>query len=1293
MNFDSKQKFSIRKYSIGAASVLLGTVLFGVGLPSDSVQADEVSTDAVTSEATESTSDLLVTSSVETASTDVATLETAAPASVSTETAVAETSGQASPSVAVETTETVKSAVVADSASAETVVMPAPAKVSQPVSQDQVQTAKAEEKQELSTQVETPAAGTNAFRNGSQATSRVVSNWNGFVSALNDSNIQNITISGNIVASGDNGNTDNGRAGSVDRSLNINSKARAVTIQGRNESASLDLLSNTLKLTGDAWSLGFKNLKLATANSKGAVDLTATSGRNTVTFDNVAVTGTLYGGGGNTAVVIKGNTSSTVSDSYRAANGQLQHVQRNVGTAGHSQQRREANIHDAKSVTVAEGASLTLNRSSQGDAINLADSGSVVRVADRAGLTINMNTNNGTESARYHNAGIFMENGGNVVTGKDSRLVLNTSIGQGISLGMKRPADGITHLDRWGGYGTANAFKKNVSGGLTIGDNASFTFTGRDGLMFGNNTSFKTGNNAKVRFENKGRGVAIDFGDNSHVVFGKKSTNTFHSVGKGPKSGGGPSGSYNAYNYIGVNENGTITVDEYATFRVQMDNRGDNAWDDVVNLDSKSGRKDRALFQANKGSIVDIRDDNTNYYAELISVPLGNSTNTYFQFNNPLYVSFMRYTDSSGRSAGEITGKLPVTTPQGNNPEQIGHGNILYISNGAKNSGNRVEFNGPNGTRVNPGAGTYTVYSMNKDGRDVTSRDKQSSVWTDIQGGAMSIAGFKPGGKPEINPTMATSVRTGSSSGGVLATDKTYGIDPVTANRQNIWVSNGTSINPNAHHQNVIRYVYEDGTPVLDENGQAKVVVQSSDWNRTLEVAIDQDHFKKVLKNQSVANGDEFLAAYAKAQYVVRDVDGDGVGDTGWKLTGTKNSKATYDTVLSPELDGYKAEILSTNVPGLSTGSDASRVSVTFNPADIKDQIVVNQNGRRTVSETYWRNIVDKVELQNYETVVVYKLDKQKASVKYVNITDGKNTELAKDNLEGRGGETIDYSTASRIDGYRKQGYELISDGFSTASDKTFDKDASVDQEFTVDLKERILPVGPDDVKPKPDVPVTPEDPASWPKTVETLQPLRRKGTQTINYREVENGKEVLKPVKNKVTFERIAYINLVTGDIKYTSWRIAHTERMTDEEIAAEEASRVTASAVAPTRLTNTTEALSTVTSPVAAPVNTPVTAVGSAPSHSAVASETSTTRSNNTAAVISAPVAAPSVSARPVVAPATSTVASADRKPAVRLVTTAEAITAVQGPTTSVKPKATAKPAAAKPRLVRGQGSRRHR
>lgn len=1094
--FNRRQRFSLRKYSIGVCSVLLGTALFAAG--SKTVLADEAENPA------DSSSDVVL-GGVE-ADKGISLSKSA------TENSSAPTSYNAAA--------VVQPSVVENSQHEDDENTGEQANVGQPAT------------------VSREATGTSGFRNSGEVTSRVVSNWNGFVSALNDSSIRNITISGNVVATGDNGNTDNGRANSVDRTVTINSQGRNLIIQGRNNQASLDLLSNSLKFTGSsAWNLVFKNLQLATGNSKGVVDLSSTAGFNTVTFENVESQGSsLYGGGGNTDVIVKGKTTSTVSDSYRSANGQTQYVQRNVGPAGHSVLRREANIHDAKSVTVADGASLTLNRSSQGDGINLAG-GSTVRVNDGASLTINMNTNNGTESARYHNAGIFMEHGGTVVTGKDSKLTLNTSIGQAISLGMGRPADGLTHLDRWGGYGTGNAFRRNGNSSLTIGEHASFNFTGRDGLVFGNNATFTTGENSHVRFENKGRGTAIDFGDNSRVVFGKKSTNTFHSVGKGPKSGGGPSGSYNAYNYIGLNENSSILVDDYATFRVQMDNRGANPWDDVINLDSKYGWKDQPLFQANKGSIVDVRDDNTDYYAELISVPLGGSTNVVFQFNNPLYVSFMRYTNSEGRSAGEITGKLPLGIAQGNNPEQIGHGNILYISNASRASGNHIEFNGPTGTRVNRGAGTYTVYSLNRDGRDVVSKNKMSSVWTDIQGGEMSIAGFKPGGKPEINPSLSTSVQTGSSSGGVLATDKTYGIDPVTANRQNIWVSNGTSINPHATHTNTIRYVYEDGSPVLDANGKPKVVVQTSDWKRLLEVAIDQDQFKNVLRNSSVANGDEFLAAYGKTEYIVRDIDGDGIGDTGWQLAGTTNSKATYDTVISPEVEGYKAEILSTNVPGLAVGTKASRVTVTFNPANIKDDVVVTQGGRRTVSETYWRNIVDNVQLTNYETVIVYKQDKQKANVKYVNVTS--NIELAKDEMEGRGGALIEYSTANRIAAYKKVGYRLLQDGFTNAADKHYDTNASVDQEFVVSLEERIEPVTPRDPKPVPGIPVTPEDPASWPKEVKDMKDLERNATQTIHYREGESGKEVLKTIIRKITFERTAYVNLVTGNITYSSWRI----------------------------------------------------------------------------------------------------------------------------------------------------------
>ena len=89
---------------------------------------------------------------------------------------------------------------------------------------------------------------------------------------------------------------------------------------------------------------------------------------------------------------------------------------------------------------------------------------------------------------------------------------------------------------------------------------------------------------------------------------------------------------------------------------------------------------------------------------------------------------------------------------------------------------------------------------MNRDGKDSQTKNKQSSVWTNIQNGSMPIAGFQSG-RPDIQPANAQSVPTGSSSGGVSATDRTYGIDPVGNNRQNIWVSNGSKINPTGVHK------------------------------------------------------------------------------------------------------------------------------------------------------------------------------------------------------------------------------------------------------------------------------------------------------------------------------------------------------------------------------------------------------------------------------------------------------------------------------------------------------------
>ena len=1129
--FNRRQRFSLRKYSIGVCSVLLGTALFAA----HGAQADELaSTDTpVTPEESvtgDDSSSLVTTSTTTAQQTDPTSVVSAStePSATLDLTPSVTTSADASTG---ETTNTqAETAKESNESVSESSVENHSDKVSQTDSHEN-----SSDKTQKSSNSDDSNRSSRTRRDTSAAASasstvavdaqKEVSSWSEFVAALQDSSIKEITVKGNIVAAGDNGNTDNGRSGSVDRKITINTQARPLTIKGENQNASLDLLSNTLELTGAAWELNFKNLKLASANSKGPVDLSKTSGPNTVTFDNVTSVGSsLYGGGGNTNVVIKGNTTSTVSDSYQSGNGQTQYVQRNVGQAGRSDKRRESNIHDAKAVIVSEGASLTLNRSSQGDAITL-ESGAKVSVQDRANLTINMNTDNATDSARYHNAGIFMADGGTVETGKESKLVLNTSIGQGISLGINRPGDGVTDRDRFGGYGAGNSNRKNGPSKVIIGDGATFELNGRDGVMAGNNAEFTTGATSKVRFENKGRGVAIDLGNNSKVNFGKNSTNTFHSVGKGPKSGGGPSGSYDGYNYIGLNENGRIVVDDYATFRVQMDDRGDNAWDDVISLGSENGQKDQPLFQANKGSIVDIRDDNTNYYAELISVALGNSSNTFFQFNNPLYVSLLRYTRSDGLSAGEVTGKLPASTPQGNNPEDIGHGNILYISNKSASSGNRVEFNGPTGTLVNPGLGTYTVYSLNKDGRDAQSRNKQSSVWTNIQGGALSIAGFQSN-HADINPANAQSVPTGSSTGGISATDRTYGIDPVGDNRQNIWISNGSTINPTAIHKNVIKYVYEDGTPVKDD------VIQSSDWNRTLEVAIDQDQFKDVLKNSTVSNGDEFLTAYSKAKYNVGDIDGDGKADTGWRVAGTTNDETVnYTAVTSPKLSGYKAEILSTNVPGLKAGDNADSVaaSYTYNPSTAPaDTIIETSAGRRTISDTYWRNIVAKSDLGSYETVVVYKKEKQKATIRYVDVS-ANNKELASDSVEGDSGANIDYSTANKIQEFVDKGYKLVEDGFTkaTADEKKYDNDASVDQEFTVKLEHDKVPVGPNDPH-NPTDPINPNDPNS-PKYPATDQ-WKKDVTSTVHY--VGAGSQTPNDNVQNAQWTRTLELDKVTGEI-----------------------------------------------------------------------------------------------------------------------------------------------------------------
>ncbi|MDO4814081.1 MAG: Rib/alpha-like domain-containing protein, partial [Gemella sp.] len=174
-------------------------------------------------------------------------------------------------------------------------------------------------------------------------------------------------------------------------------------------------------------------------------------------------------------------------------------------------------------------------------------------------------------------------------------------------------------------------------------------------------------------------------------------------------------------------------------------------------------------------------------------------------------------------------------------------------------------------------------------------------------------------------------------------------------------------------------------------------------------------------------------------------------------------------------------------------------------------------------------------------TPIKYVIDKQKATIVFE--IDGK--EVDKVDLTGDSGTTIpstDYDT--KLAEYIKQGYEAKTDEFKD-SDKTFDKDASKDQEFEVVLVPRVVDV-PKDAK--PGQPVDPNNPNGpvWPDTIANLETTEEEVTQTVTYVK-EDGTEVATTVTDKVTFTRQAKVNLVTGEVTYTPWTAVNDDKTFD--------------------------------------------------------------------------------------------------------------------------------------------------
>ncbi|MGQ7379200.1 mucin-binding protein, partial [Streptococcus suis] len=168
------------------------------------------------------------------------------------------------------------------------------------------------------------------------------------------------------------------------------------------------------------------------------------------------------------------------------------------------------------------------------------------------------------------------------------------------------------------------------------------------------------------------------------------------------------------------------------------------------------------------------------------------------------------------------------------------------------------------------------------------------------------------------------------------------------------------------------------------------------------------------------------------------------------------------------------------------------------------------------------------------EIVVTYVKDGQKATITY---QDENGQQLGGiDEVTGKSGEPINYTTTARITELTNQGYEVVTDGFTKEGGQVFDTDKDTPQTFTVIVKAKVVSITPDN----PQTPGTPVDPTNpdgpkWPDGLKESD-LNQTVTRTIKYK-YEDGSEAQPDVVENLTYKRTATVNLVTKEVTYGNW------------------------------------------------------------------------------------------------------------------------------------------------------------
>ncbi|GIC74164.1 hypothetical protein LFLT20_11680 [Limosilactobacillus fermentum] len=341
------------------------------------------------------------------------------------------------------------------------------------------------------------------------------------------------------------------------------------------------------------------------------------------------------------------------------------------------------------------------------------------------------------------------------------------------------------------------------------------------------------------------------------------------------------------------------------------------------------------------------------------------------------------------------------------------------------------------------------------------------------------------------------------------------------------------------------------GTPINPDEPDGPKWPTSTNYDKTVKETISYvDQNGQVVANQHTDSVN--FTRTVVVDNVTGEVITSGAGTTAWTAT---NGDTTFDAVVSPVGPGSVADKAQTAavtnlnadsadvnetvtytkvgslVPSSSDGNFPGAPTVVY-PNDPSDATKVTPAGVPTVPGYTAHDPEGKVLTpgSSYQpsdptkdTTITYTADQQKGSVSYVDDTTGKT--LKTDSISGTTGSKSSYSTSGSIADYKKQGYELVKDGYP--ADLTFDNDDTTDQNFTVHLKHQLTPVNPTDPQ-TPGTPINPDEPdgPKWPTSTNYDKTVN----ETISY--VQNGHAVAKQHTDSVNFTRTVVVDNVTGEV-----------------------------------------------------------------------------------------------------------------------------------------------------------------